>query len=80
VSCDENNVLVALCSAHDPVRREERKKAAIDEINNNAEEKFAVGALVVARFASFNYEGVVVESLPAKNGCMVKFDDQYVLI
>lgn len=78
MSHDDNGVQVSLCSMHDPARREERRKAALDLINNNAEEKFAVGVLVVARFASFNYEGVVVESLPGKNGCMVKFDDEYV--
>ena len=76
VGHDENGILVSYCSSHDPVRREERKKAALDLINSNGKERFAAGVLVVARFASLNYEGVVVECLPDKAGCMVKFEDQ----
>lgn len=57
--------------------REKRKLAEQAKLFEEAEKLFPVGTIVVARFEGINYEGVVLEILPTRGGCMVQFEEQY---
>lgn len=66
-----DGLLVTYCSAHDPLKRQERDAKKFDSI----QDRISKGSEVVARCGSFFYFGIVSSVTPGSGGCMVVFEE-----
>jgi hypothetical protein len=77
VQLDDNGVLESFCYQHDPFWINQKKDEQKKEIAQIGAETFKESTLVVCRWGSMTYEGIVTESQPEQRGCMVQFEEQY---
>jgi sRNA-binding protein len=80
VELNDDGDLVSYCYKHDPVYAQQRKEQQKQQLVADAVSKFAVGTNVVAKWGGWTYEGVVLEIQVEQRGCMVQFEEQYLIL